>query len=605
MAPACASKPRIVIIGAGMAGLSAAYHLHLHSPPDSFNLLLLEASSRIGGRIFTTSVAGDQVELGATWIHGIEGSPIYSIAERIGAIDGDKVKQPWERQDGFPCRATFVAEGGLVVPEATIVAAVEAYEKAITEVKGRGSWKDNKTHFLEGSVGSFVQKGLDYFLSQQGLQDLGLQSCDAGLGLGWDVRSLQEAVFHMQEDMERIDSACNSLFDQDLAAEKEYEEFPGVHMTIPGGYTSVLQEMASSLPSGTLQLKKKVNKVYWNHFHPSSASPVVICCEDGSVIEADHVIVTVSLGFLKTVTSQTSTMPINVCRSVDELRGSLPNKDNICQLFEPVLPDWKLESISRLGFGLVDKLFLQVDPSVEERIRSYVELIYRRGAAAHISLVPWWMRRTFSLEPIYEGSLVMVCWFAGAEALEMERLSDEEIIDGVVETMASFELHRGLGDGKSDAEEKRSLRGLFRGVLRSKWGTDPFSKGSYAYVATGASGLDIDNLAEPLPKKSQSHTFLQSDCSLVALPPISRSSSTSLVSSLSLASSSYASSLSSDHDEQDWEDFVGVTVAVEKPLQLLFAGEATHRTLYTTTHGAFLSGVREADRLLRHYNYAK
>eukprot|EP00250_Pteridium_aquilinum_P021840 c25243_g1_i3 orf=1125-2513(+) len=433
-----------------------------------------------------------------------------------------------------------------------------------------------------------------------------------GLGLGWDVRSLREAVFHMQEDMERIDSACNSLFDQDLDSEKEYEEYPGPHITIPGGYTSVLQEMANSLPHGGLQLNKKVNKVMWNHSHPSFASPVVICCDDGSVIEADHVILTMSLGVLKTVTSHIPTLPTHVCRSVDELRGSLPNEANSCQLFEPMLPHWKLESISRLGFGVVDKLFLQVDPSAEERIRSYVELIHRRGAAANASSVPWWMRRTFSICPVYEGSLVLVCWFAGAEALEMERLSDEQILDALVETMASFGLHRGLSDGKSDEEDKRSLRKLFRGILRSTWGTNPLCKGSYAYVATGASGMDIERLAEPLPRRSQSDSFSISDNSGDApLMSMSRSSSGSLMSSLSLASSSYASSSSSDHEEEDLEDFMRAAAAetlaaVEaKPLQLLFAGEATHRNFYTTTHGAFLSGAREADRLLRHYGYAK
>uniref|UniRef100_A0A8C8T718 Peroxisomal N(1)-acetyl-spermine/spermidine oxidase n=1 Tax=Peromyscus maniculatus bairdii TaxID=230844 RepID=A0A8C8T718_PERMB len=78
-----------------------------------------------------------------------------------------------------------------------------------------------------------------------------------------------------------------------------------------------------------------------------------------------------------------------------------------------------------------------------------------------------------------------------------------------------------------------------KSVMRSRWHSAPYTLGSYSYVAVGSTGDDLDLLAQPLPA-----------------------------------------------DETGTQ------------LQILFAGEATHRTFYSTTHGALLSGWREADRLI-------
>nr|KAF6472543.1 spermine oxidase [Molossus molossus] len=83
-----------------------------------------------------------------------------------------------------------------------------------------------------------------------------------------------------------------------------------------------------------------------------------------------------------------------------------------------------------------------------------------------------------------------------------------------------------------------------RRIMRSAWGSNPYFRGSYSYTQVGSSGADVEKLAKPLPYTESSKTA---------------------------------------------------------PMQVLFSGEATHRKYYSTTHGALLSGQREAARLIEMY----
>lgn len=60
------SKNDVLIIGAGMAGLTAARTL----AESGLRVLVLEAQDRIGGRILTRRIGDEVVELGAEFIHG-------------------------------------------------------------------------------------------------------------------------------------------------------------------------------------------------------------------------------------------------------------------------------------------------------------------------------------------------------------------------------------------------------------------------------------------------------------------------------------------------------------------------------------------------------
>uniref|UniRef100_A0A8C1WQI1 Zgc:66484 n=1 Tax=Cyprinus carpio TaxID=7962 RepID=A0A8C1WQI1_CYPCA len=83
-------------------------------------------------------------------------------------------------------------------------------------------------------------------------------------------------------------------------------------------------------------------------------------------------------------------------------------------------------------------------------------------------------------------------------------------------------------------------------TLISRWGSDSHVRGSYTFIPDGVDGVKAHKaLASPLPPKDESRG--------------------------------------------------------RKHLQVLFAGEATHVNFYTTTHGAYLTGVREAERLISCY----
>ncbi len=71
---------RVVVVGAGMAGLVAARLLQ----SSGFAVTVLEARARLGGRIWTDSRLGLPIDLGASWIHAADTNPLTRWARRSG-----------------------------------------------------------------------------------------------------------------------------------------------------------------------------------------------------------------------------------------------------------------------------------------------------------------------------------------------------------------------------------------------------------------------------------------------------------------------------------------------------------------------------------------
>ena len=73
---------KVLVIGAGISGLAAAKNLN----DSGYDVTILEAKDRIGGRLYTDRSLGVPLEVGANWIHdnNPKTNPIMKIKEELG-----------------------------------------------------------------------------------------------------------------------------------------------------------------------------------------------------------------------------------------------------------------------------------------------------------------------------------------------------------------------------------------------------------------------------------------------------------------------------------------------------------------------------------------
>jgi hypothetical protein len=74
------ARKKAIVVGAGVAGLVAARLLH----DSGFQVVVFEASGRIGGRVRTVTDLGAPLDVGACWLHGAETNPLTHVANAHG-----------------------------------------------------------------------------------------------------------------------------------------------------------------------------------------------------------------------------------------------------------------------------------------------------------------------------------------------------------------------------------------------------------------------------------------------------------------------------------------------------------------------------------------
>ncbi|XP_075466395.1 peroxisomal N(1)-acetyl-spermine/spermidine oxidase [Ascaphus truei] len=488
------SGPVVLIVGSGISGLGAAQKLHRHG---FRNLRVLEATGRTGGRIRSQKYGRGLVEIGAQWIHGpCPDNPVFQLSSQHGLLGQDALNEENQRLEvaGHPSffPVTYLSSGSQASPElvGSVLELFSSWLERSREVPREGCDPAS-------SVGEFLRQEI------------------ARSAPGWDsgCAELRMAVLSALLSVECCVSGTHSMDRVALCPFGEYKMLPGLDCTFPGGYESLVTRIKSSLPSDTVLLNKAVKTVHWDGSFRgggggSRAHPVQVECEDGGTFVADHVIVTVPLGFLK---------------------------ERALGFLQPPLPPHKVRAIQNMGFGTNNKIILEFEEPFWEPECHMILLVWEGESPLRESqrdLQRDWVKKLsvfVVLQPPEQLGHVLCGFIAGEESEFMETLTDAEILSSMTAMLRQFTGNPQLRPPIS--------------VLCSRWRSEVYSRGSYSYVAVGSSGRDVDILAQPLP------------------------------------------------EERD----------AAKSLQVLFAGEATHRSFYSTTHGALLSGWREAGRLIGQY----
>ncbi len=252
--------------------------------------------------------------------------------------------------------------------------------------------------------------------------------------------ALRKFIQQFAAGYDTADAARVSLFslrDEWLGDHKEETQF-----RIPGGYVQLMNYLAKQVQDlgGEIHLKTIVRQVNWQ---PNS---VEVIANQHASFTGKKLVLAVPLGVL--------TLNGNEMGSIT---------------FNPDLPKQR-KAATEMGFGAIIKIVMEfADPFWKKQGLNNMQFLFSEE-----KIPTWWTQNP-------QQNNVLTGWLGGKPQDEMQHLSDEELLQEAITSLAHI-----FNAGASFIEQKLVAAKVYN------WTADPFARGSYSYATLQtASALKI------------------------------------------------------------------------------------------------------------------
>ncbi|CAI9116870.1 OLC1v1018142C2 [Oldenlandia corymbosa var. corymbosa] len=457
------NRKRVIVIGAGPAGLTAARHLQR----QGFHVTVLEARSRIGGRVFTDrSSLSVPVDLGASIITGVEADvaserradPSSLICAQLGleltvlnsdcplydTVTGKKVPSNVDE--------ALEAEFNSLLDDMVLLVAqkgVDAEQMSLEDgleyaLKMRRLAREQKN-----LASPELSKSEDTLLADENVE-VHAEVSEAHSKRAEVLAPIERRV--MNWHFANLEYGCAALLKEvslpHWNQDESYGGFGGAHCMIKGGYGAVVDSLGKGL---NIYLDHAVTDVIYptNAMGDNKSKQVKVFTSNGREFFGDAVLITVPLGCLKA--------------------GSIN--------FSPPLPLWKNLSIQKLGFGVLNKVVMEFPEVFWDDSIDYFGATAEETNQRGWCFMFWNVRKTV-------GAPVLIALVVGKAAIDGQSMNASDHLNHALLVLRKLFGETAVPDPVAS--------------VVTDWGRDPYSYGAYSYVAVGSSGEDYDILGRPV-----------------------------------------------------------------------------------------------------------